>query len=452
MQGRYVLSFVFSLVLALVTSAQQIPVAPLPASGAAYAKYKDKLYIYGGMVNWTGNDLEGMSGQFFALDLSKAWRSETPAWIRLPDGPQTEFVGAAISLDGKAFMTSPGADNLSHRFFFENNTWSLSNAPFRESMYDVSPVTLGTDGTVLIVGGSFWNNGSMMYDIYSFDTDQVVTALLPSTISDVPNLPGRRAYKAVWSEYLKSAVFYGGFVREGSHADTVSLYHPESNQWKAMITSGFSNNKALTEHCIAIADDGKRLFVYGGWYGMETVMTLSSDLFILDLVTGVWTKGLFNDSIRGSGACTVAGDYFLLWGDVGNASTPVYIYQISKNAWVEEFDPFAKQDDPDSALPSADSKSKPNIGAILGGVAGAIGVVGVVGFLAWKHRRDATRHHGQQDILFSDPEEAVEGKPYTGSGLSSENECKETSSDEKYDPQENSSNESIDVKADKESA
>ncbi|KAF9970010.1 hypothetical protein BGZ73_007407, partial [Actinomortierella ambigua] len=235
--------------MAIAATAQQVPIAPKPVQGAGYVKYKNKFYIYGGDTSLAADSTSDL-GQFFALDLSKSWKSESPAWIPLPEGPIKSHIGAAMSLDGKIFMTFPGIGYAAHRFSFETNTWSLSNATFRESIYDVSPVTLGTDGTVLIAGGS--PNSIHVYDIYSFATDQTVTAQLPATVvAGTPILPGTREYSVAWSEPLKSAVFFGGFGEDVSSIGVVTFYNAEKKAWSVIKTTG-ANNTMVLEHCVAI--------------------------------------------------------------------------------------------------------------------------------------------------------------------------------------------------------
>ncbi|KAG0227332.1 hypothetical protein BGW42_003014 [Actinomortierella wolfii] len=203
----------------------------------AYAKYKNKFYINGGSIK-AGIGPDTLTGQFFALDLSKPWRSTSPAWIPLPEGPKKDFTRGAMSLDGKIFMTFPEIGYPAYRFSFESNTWSSSKANFRDTMYSVDSVTMG-DGKVIIVGGFQENTTYSPYDIYSFDTDQTVTMNLPKTgASGSVILPGRREYRVVWSEHLKSAVFFGGFSPSQS-PDIVSFYHPESKQWSSMVKLEF---------------------------------------------------------------------------------------------------------------------------------------------------------------------------------------------------------------------
>ncbi|KAF9977069.1 hypothetical protein BGZ73_007041 [Actinomortierella ambigua] len=63
------------------------------------------------------------------------------------------YVGGAMSLDGKIFMTLANNSTKADRFSFETNKWSASKAAFRDTAKNVFPVTLGSDDTVFIAGG-----------------------------------------------------------------------------------------------------------------------------------------------------------------------------------------------------------------------------------------------------------------------------------------------------------
>ncbi|KAF9970406.1 hypothetical protein BGZ73_006881 [Actinomortierella ambigua] len=90
----------------------------------------------------------------------------------------------------------------------------------------------------------------------------------------------------------------------------MTTYDPASETWEASTTSGY--NETIMNICMAITDDGKKVLMYGGkqWF------RLFSELFILDLETKVWTELAKGSSARQYAACTVAGDYFLVWGDL----------------------------------------------------------------------------------------------------------------------------------------
>ncbi|KAG0251387.1 hypothetical protein DFQ27_008779, partial [Actinomortierella ambigua] len=256
MKSRLVLLLLVSLTVVALAVGEQTPVAPAAVYQPASAKYKNKFYLYGGR----GDPSAMGTGQFFSLDLSKNWTSESPAWQRLHTGPIREFGSGAISHDGKIFIAFPDNQLLTHRYIFDNETgsWSASKATFDggmvrrigESNSDIAmkgviPVTLGTDGTVLIAGGDPRNGSTnqatyySLYAIYSFESDQSVTRQLPPKGLNSVFMAGRVDYGAGWSEYLKKAVFFGGWA-EGSVSEFVLpwepnhivTYDPKTGEWK----------------------------------------------------------------------------------------------------------------------------------------------------------------------------------------------------------------------------
>ncbi|KAG0230157.1 hypothetical protein BGW41_002579 [Actinomortierella wolfii] len=344
-----------------MATAQTNRTAPLPAVAMAYAKYKNKFYVNGGRVKG-GNTLDVISSQFFALDLSKPWRSDLPAWIPLPEGHKKEFIAATMSLDGKVFMTTPGIGYPAYLFSFEKNAWCTSKTTFRETVYDVDPATLGTDGTVLILGGFEEDK----YDIYSFGTDQTVTMPLPE-------------------------------------AKTTGL------------------NRTLTDHCIAHTDDGKKLLTFGGSHTAASGAKVSSrELHILDLASGKWTRISFISQISQTEPLGGSLDVPSIV-DFGKPSTPVAIYCISQDGWVDEYQPSPDYLNLVPTPPSGPSSStaptsptslttpptpgpsdntasgnKLNIGVVAGGAAGAAVVIIAIGLPLWKRKKQGKRHSQQQ--------------------------------------------------------
>ncbi|KAG0250017.1 hypothetical protein DFQ27_009654, partial [Actinomortierella ambigua] len=212
MRGLNILHLPTLLALSVVTTA---PTVPVPSSRAAYARFKDKFYIFGGTTASTE------TRQFFALDLSKSWESESPAWINLPPGPQVSFPRAAISPDGKAFVSFPSSNGETHRFLFERTAWVPSKLNYQHAFSSAYPVTLGADGSAILVEGLQGVEGvdENVYILYSFETDRNVTLPLPTDgIEGIKYLP-REGYKAVWSEHLQSAIFHGGSRHFGSPKD-----------------------------------------------------------------------------------------------------------------------------------------------------------------------------------------------------------------------------------------
>ncbi|KAG0258372.1 hypothetical protein DFQ27_004685 [Actinomortierella ambigua] len=397
-------------------------VAPLPVALSAFAKHKNKLYIYGGSIEVGdgayGND-SSASGQFFALDLSKPWTSKSPSWIQLPTGPRSPYRRGAISLDGNMFAAFPYENRQPNLFSFETKVWSPSKA-IMPGTSDSAPVTLGTDGTVLIPGEFSANSTLDVYSIYSFDSDNALNILFPppsAVFNSTQFLMSSNAGQGgVWSQYLKSAVYYGGYSREVLPAirrNLVFTYHPESKRWEEKATNGL--NMPIAHYCMAITDDGKRVVLHGGVFDNGAAAIYNTDIFILDLDTFQWKKSGISNLNRGWPACTVAGDYFLLWGgadkesviDAGKTSTPVNIYQISTGTWVSEYAPSAEYLDP---VPAQPSDAKPNIGIIAGGTVGGIAAVALIGFLVWMRKKRGSRHRPHHDDLPSDTDHSSHQK------------------------------------------
>ncbi|KAF9163692.1 hypothetical protein DFQ26_002253 [Actinomortierella ambigua] len=242
MKGRLPLLLLFYLALGGIT-AQQPQVAPSPMLGSAFAKYKNKLYIYGGYTNidYTVDTIP--SGQFFALDLSKPWTSKSPSWIQLPTGPRCPDGRGAVSLDGMKFACFPMHKIKPSIFSFETKIWSPSKAVISNLF---SPLATLGDGTVLIPNGSIQgsrNSTIRVYDIYSFDSDSASSTLFPPPSAAFDNIQFMErgiGQGAVWSQYLKSAVYYGGnpllfAISDISRSNLAFTYHPESKIWEEKV-------------------------------------------------------------------------------------------------------------------------------------------------------------------------------------------------------------------------
>ncbi|KAF9156085.1 hypothetical protein DFQ26_009492, partial [Actinomortierella ambigua] len=217
--------------VAMISAAQQGPVAPRPVIGASFAKHHNKLYVYGGR-----GTLEIDSAQFFVLDLSIPWKSALPAWSRLPDGPMMPNAGAVVSQDGKIFMAIANHfPSRPHRFSVEKDSWTNSSEEFG-FFNEQSPVMLKTDGSVLaqvgVEGDSYEQRNRNRTRFYSFELDSSWYVAFPDPATSEAYFPSQN-HKAVWSDYLESAVFYGGDsmpIRgvQQYAMNTVKLYHPKS--------------------------------------------------------------------------------------------------------------------------------------------------------------------------------------------------------------------------------
>ncbi|KAG0250018.1 hypothetical protein DFQ27_009655 [Actinomortierella ambigua] len=434
MKTQFLRKSLLFVAVATISTAQQGPVAPRPVAKASYAKHHNKLYVYGGRETQ-----EVGSGQFFVLDLSKQWKSAQPAWSKLKDGPVIPNTGAVVSQDGKILMAMAiGKPTRPQQFIFEQDSWTNSSEEFY-IWNNQSPVMLKTDGSVLFqvgVEGPTVMEQRNITRFYSFESDSTWGAAFPYPTTHFTYLP-RGSHKAVWSDYLESAVFYGGsnmMIRgtEPYSPDMLKLYHPRSKEWTWKPTKG--HNAHYFSHCVAITDDGKKLFVYGG-----DSTEPRDDFAMLDLETLQWSKPVQKGPGRENTVCAVAGDYFLLWGgevpgnntstiyDAGQSSTPVFIYQISTQQWVEDYTPsdFYTSPLPTSSTPSTPSTSSTsptssprgendppgsedgsestfNAGYLASGAAGALIAIIIGGLFVWKRKRQRTKHSLHQDNVSVD--------------------------------------------------
>ncbi|KAF9154224.1 hypothetical protein DFQ26_000298, partial [Actinomortierella ambigua] len=241
MKTRFLRNSLLFLAVAAISTAQQNPIAPRPVAKASYAKHHNKLYVYGGREIQENprplSPLETGLGQFFVLDLSKPWKSALPAWSRLPDGPMMPNAGAVVSQDGKIFMAI--ANNVHSRgqqFIFAQNSWKNHSDFYNWN--EQSPVVTKTDGSVLAQVGTLGPLREQQQNItrfYSFESESSRHESFPDPTTRSAYFPSRK-HKAVWSDYLESAVFHGGFnihVREIQQGGigTLRLYRPRSKEW-----------------------------------------------------------------------------------------------------------------------------------------------------------------------------------------------------------------------------
>ncbi|KAG0269055.1 hypothetical protein DFQ27_004987 [Actinomortierella ambigua] len=328
------------LAVALGTVAAETALIPRPRSAASYAKFHNKLYIHAG---YGGNIQPIPYTQLYALDLSKPWKSTSPAWLRISEGPDfgNNRTYSTVSHDGKILMIMPGIRTPGYLYYIEQDLWVQINATFRKSTMDAFPVTLGESGAVLITAGSRDDQYALSvneYDIYSLAGDNTTTRDLPATVSSGPLfMPNRQDYRAVWSHYLERAVLYGGRAETSEESrwvsDTVSLYDPLKDQWSEM--SGYKALVTLPE-------------------GSQNLNTSNQTI------------------------------------DFDKISSPVEIYNISSNAWVADYEPTEEYMNPyNPNLRRKSESEEPNTKHIVGGAVGAVVVVmaALIGVFVWKRKR-----------------------------------------------------------------
>ncbi|KAG0252762.1 hypothetical protein BGZ95_006534, partial [Linnemannia exigua] len=160
-------------------------------------------------------------------------------------------------------------------------------------------------------------------------------------------------------------------------------------------------------------DDGTKVVVYGGYLWNATT---AGDLWVLDVLTGVWSQGLPGPK-RMNAVCTIAGDQFLLWGGMTEqsnvlASSEMVIYNLTSSKYMKQYIPPALYKDrkPPPRRTKANAPLEPNnptannnddvdkspllVGAAVGGIVAGLVLLGV---LLVSEARRITGLHDQQE-------------------------------------------------------
>ncbi|KAG0237210.1 hypothetical protein BGW42_001477 [Actinomortierella wolfii] len=327
--------------------------APNPAVDPAFVKHGSKLYILGGHRSTDLTKATDTIRQFSVLDLAQTWSASSPAWATLssPDLINTP-VKAAISADGKTLIAFPstgtGTGAKAYRYSFDTATWSVSSAVIQRTPEGLDPVTASNTGNVYVLGG-YSGPGMDIMDIYSFGTDAITSTAMPALANQT--VPSKTYYKAAWSQYRQSIVYFGGTNKAQDQTRLVAEYFPGNSTWSFPTTTG--PIVSTLWHCSATNDDGAKPL--------------------------------------GENRLTVV--------DADKTSSPIMVYKTNMNAWVDTYTP------PDSYLPSKPTTSltpdQPGAGsssssssssggmtaAIAGSVTAIVLVVAVAGFIIWRIRR-----------------------------------------------------------------
>ncbi|KAF9920662.1 Multiple epidermal growth factor-like domains protein 8 [Linnemannia zychae] len=400
------------------TTAQTVYDAPVPVTGAAFARTLTKLYIVGGQPSAVDNTPP--TSQFYSLDLAAPWSANTPKWTKLPPGPAQSIFPAVFTKDQKTLVVFhiPGTSSV-YKYSLDAGGWSASSMSFPQSGWQgVNAVTDPSTGLVYLAGGYTISNRTRM-DIYSPTTDTATQQALPDPMT---TFGARWYYTNVWSAQRKSILYFGGYnvtSQPGPARNVVSEYVPSTGSWGTMSTSG-TPPSMRADHCMTANDDGTKVVVYGG--RPADGGPFSGEVFILDTVTGLWTQGATGQP-RLYAVCAIAGDQLLVWGGTSSpdvvAPSPVLVYNIGTNTWMSDYTPPASyvaaasaSATTSGAAPTGTSNqvttgpgnidnkgASNNTGAIVGGVVGGLAVVGaVLGFLFYRRMKQNQNSESKTDV------------------------------------------------------
>lgn len=203
---------------------------PHPAGGSAFVTFRDRLYVQGG-------DLGGgnLVNQFYALDLSRSWQTNSPAWNTLPSGPINSYHSGSFLADMNSFVTfgretgSPyTTSNFINIFSTSTGSWigtgsTMITDPTRRDMAIASDPSPG--GQIYFVGGDAGQSGtgrSNALDIYNLKSGVVSETNVPS-----PGPQNLQGGAATWLLNRNSMLVIGG-LSDNTDSNVVYLYTPGS--------------------------------------------------------------------------------------------------------------------------------------------------------------------------------------------------------------------------------
>jgi Galactose oxidase, central domain len=121
----------------------------------------------------------------------------------------------------------------------------------------------------------------------------------------------------------------GGFTPDGSATAELWAFDPRAQRW--------SEAPVLPEpvHHAALASDGTRLLIAGGYAGAEGQATAAT--WFLDPASGHWESGPKLPEARGAGAMAFDGERFIYAGGVGptGVSDAMYALAAGDELWAE---------------------------------------------------------------------------------------------------------------------
>ncbi|KAG0373635.1 hypothetical protein BGX24_011449, partial [Mortierella sp. AD032] len=245
-------------------------------------------------------------------------------------------------------------------------------------------------GLVYVVGGFYSNTTQNLLTVFDPKTATVVSS---QAATDANN---RTDVATVWSTKRKSVLTFGGSraitAVYGFDLATLQEYDPSSKIWKPMTTSGNVPTRRL-DACVAASEDGSKIVLFGGSLDSNTYF---DTIYVLDVVTGVWTQGASAPAYRTRMACGFkAGQFVIFGGSRGsNRETTMHdnvplIYNPDLNAWSVGYDPAGPTGNDGGTVGGDGGGEKSNTAVIAGAAGGAVAVIlaGVIAFFCFRKRR-----------------------------------------------------------------
>ncbi|KAG0215143.1 hypothetical protein B0O80DRAFT_425308 [Mortierella sp. GBAus27b] len=319
----------FSRLLALflgVSSVLSLPVNPFQPNCTAEATYTSiegrGLYVQGGY----GDSLITVPDAFM-IDLSKSWNTDKPLYTEMTPGRRHNYSPGGISSDGQRWVVY--VDGLAWLYEAKTKNWTMTFDHHIRGMYALTGVTDPKTDMLYIPFGYPNVDGTMG----TLRVD-IKAGTAASDFRDF-TLPYQKLYTASWNSHLNSVVYVS--------PSGVYSYTWEQG-WKQLNTTGL-DEVSPRGACLVSVSGGKKMALFGGSNGNETA--LLTDIYLLDVDKGEWTKGpaVSIEDARRSPACAGSNDQVVIWGGVSTIklrefhcpAQQVLVFDVKTTSWTTKY-------------------------------------------------------------------------------------------------------------------
>jgi hypothetical protein len=249
-------------------------------------------------------------------------------------------------------------------------------------------------------------------------------------------VPLQATYSADSTGKQQDFLFVGGHTRHAFlNMSTLAIFSLPQQSWSFVSTSeksskielairGTASVEPRSGHTATLSEDGKKVFVVGGWVG-DTTVPADPQFAVLEIKEGfggatewIWTTPSSEGSgigegagIFGHGAAMLPGDVMMIFGGytipkqsskraASTANSQFYLYNVTSNSWVTSYNnPAANISTSSSSHSTSLSKGqKAGLGVGLGiGCPAALALV----LCAWNYHRKR-RVRGKRDSQLRD--------------------------------------------------
>ncbi|KAF9935146.1 hypothetical protein FBU30_007525 [Linnemannia zychae] len=360
--------------------------SPVAAFDMGYITIDENtFYLLGGVEIAERNLTHEDARQFYSLDLTTNWDTSNPSWKALPyPSPNTPpsiwryNVFMTATLDSHVFTMWSFTPGRAFNFNISDGLCTQAPVPTSLSGWGTFGAANPETGEVFILGATIEHDSITRVNPMTGSSN---TMALPQNL--VSNLP----YNGfAWCQPRKSFLHLTNPLKSGS---VLHEYIPSTNKWDPL-NSGGQIPTFRNDACLIPAYNGTKMVLFGGdtaeGYGW-------GKLSVLDIATMTWVTYSDSPEIRLGVACSVSGDYFIVWGgmkmtrDPQEVATPL-VFNIHTGLWTTQF--VGSVTKPTKQTGSMDD-TKSNTAAIAGGIAGAVVLLAILAivFVRKKQQRQA---------------------------------------------------------------